>query len=397
MTVRRSVLRGLTRGVSGLGQLRRPADENGPEFDLTYVRTGPRTGASPLVVVPGGPGLASVLPYAALRRRAARLGLDLIMIEHRGVGLSRWDLAGRDLPARAMRIRAAVDDIAAVLAHEAVETALLVGSSYGSYLVACFGALYPERVAGMLLDSALQSATDLDLERQAVRSLLWDADTELAADVRRLHDDGADERRLLDVARAAYELGGADLLGPLLRARVWRRGEVAWRIMEAYASRDESIVTVPGVYEFDLAGVIGFRELGYGGQADGLPLDPALTYAPIASAFPSFEAEPIDLGEAVRDFAWPLVLLSGNRDLRTPPAIAQRVAAAAPDAVLVQIENGHSALETHPEALLAAARALSVGSHGQLPEQAVALDRLPRRGVAARSPQLLTALVRTGL
>ena len=295
-----------------------------------------------------------------------------------------------------MRIRAVVDDIAAVLGNEAVETALLVGSSYGSYLVSCFGAMYPERVGGMLLDSALQSASDIDLERQAVRSLFWDSDTEIAADVRRLYDDGADGRRLLDVARAAYELGGADLLGPLLRARVRRRGGGAWRIMEAYAARDESIVAVPGFYEFDLAGVIGFRELGYGGQSDGLPLDPALTYAPLASAFPSFEAEPVDLGRAVREFEWPLVLLSGNRDLRTPPAIARRVATAAPDAVLVHIENGHSALETHPEALLAAAGALSSGSHETLPGQAVALDRLPRRGLAAKSPQLLTMLVRTG-
>lgn len=396
MTVRRSVLRELATGISGLGQLRRPADENGPEFDLTYVRTGPRAGAPPLVVVPGGPGLASVLPYRALRRRAARLGLDLIMIEHRGVGLSRWDAAGRDLPTTAMRIRAVVDDIAAVLDHLAVEKALLVGSSYGSYLVSCFGAMHPERVAGMLLDSTLQSANDLDLERRAVRSLFWDADTEIAADVRRLYDDGVDDRRLLDMARAAYELGGADLLGPLLRARVRGRSGLAWRIMEAYASRDESIVTVPGVYEFDLVGVIGFRELGYGGQADGLPLDPALTYAPLASAFPPFEAEAVDLGEAVGDFAWPMVLLSGSRDLRTPPAIAHRVAAAAPDAVLVQIENGHSALETHPEALLAAAAALSSGQHEHLPARAVALDNLPRRGVAARSPQLLTALVGAG-
>lgn len=142
--------------------------------------------------------------------------------------------------------------------------------------------------------------------------------------------------------------------------------------------------------------MIGFRELGYGGQADGLPLDPALTYAPLASAFPPFEAEAVDLGEAVGDFAWPMVLLSGSRDLRTPPAIAHRVAAAAPDAVLVQIENGHSALETHPEALLAAAAALSSGQHEHLPARAVALDNLPRRGVAARSPQLLTALVGAG-
>lgn len=386
------MLRTVTTRVPGLRRVRRPADEEYPEFDLTYVRTGPRTGGPPIVVIPGGPGLGSVIPYWWFRRRATRLGLDLIMIEHRGVGLSRNDPAGRDLPTSAMRVRHVVDDIVAVLDHEEVEQALLVGSSYGSYLVTCFGALHPVRVAGMLLDSALQSAGDIDIERQAVRALLWNADTELAAHVRRLRTEGVDERHLLDVARAAYELGGVELLGPVLRRKLRSGGGLVWRILKAYASRDESIVTVPGVYEFDLAGVIGFRELGYGSESDGLPLDPALTYAPLGSVFPPFEAELIDLHRAVHEFAWPLILLSGSRDLRTPPAIAARVADSAPNAVQLLIENGHSALETHPEALLAAVGALASGRHHELPQQSAALSNLPRRGITARVPGFLTAL-----
>src|SRR5690606_15154256 len=102
-----------------------------------------------------------------------------------------------------------------------------------------------------------------------------------------------------------------------------------------------------GIYEFDLVGAIGFRELGYGGEPDGLPLDPALTYSPLAPQFPAFEAEPFDLIEDVRAFDWPLVLLTGSRDLRTPPAIASRVAAAVPGAISVPLANGHSALDTH--------------------------------------------------
>lgn len=380
--------------TAGVGRVRRPAGDDSPEFDLTYVRVGPRTAAPPLVVVPGGPGLASVLPYRTLRRRAARLGLEVIMVEHRGVGLSRTGLDGRDLPTSAMRIRSVVDDIAAVLDHESIDRALLVGSSYGSYLASCFGALHPERVSGMLLDSALQSADDIDLERQAIRSGFWAADTAIAADVRHLHAGGLDDRRLLDVVRAAYELGGDELLGPLLRER--RRSPLAptWRILEAYAARDDSIVRVPGVYEFDLAGVIGFRELGYGGVPDGLPLDPALTYGPLAPAFPAFDSEPVDLSRAVREFDWPLVLLSGRRDLRTPPAIAERVAAASPDATLVRIENGHSALETHPEALLATAAALASGAHRRLAQRPSAVGDLPRRGFTARSPDLLALVLR---
>lgn len=379
-----------------MNRLRRPSGGDCPEFDLTYVRTGPRTSSPPLVVIPGGPGLASVVPYIGFRRRAARLGHDVIMIEHRGVGRSRTDIHSRDLPPSAMWISEVVDDIAAVLDHESVETALFVGSSYGSYLAATFGARHSGRVAGMLLDSALQSAEDGDLERHAVRSLFWEADTALAADVRQLYRDGVDERILLDVVRAAYELGGAELTAPLVRARVGGRGTLAWRLMEAYATRGESLMSVPGVYEFELAGVIGFRELGYGGRPDGLPLDPALTYAPLARRFPNFVAEPTDLHRAAAKFDWPMVLLSGSRDLRTPPAIAERVAAAAPDATLVRITNGHSALESHPEALLVAASALASGSHDLLPSRENDLDRLPRRGLAARVPDLLAALVRLG-
>ncbi|WP_187352056.1 alpha/beta fold hydrolase [Allosaccharopolyspora coralli] len=61
-------------------------------FELAYVRTGGADGV-PVVLVPGGPGLASVLPYWNLRSKATARGLDVIMMEHRGVGLSRQDTA----------------------------------------------------------------------------------------------------------------------------------------------------------------------------------------------------------------------------------------------------------------------------------------------------------------
>ena len=67
------------------------------EFDLFYVRTG-RKSAHPLVIIPGGPGAASIALYRGFRRRAAAEGLDVIMVEHRGVGMSRHDDSGADLP-----------------------------------------------------------------------------------------------------------------------------------------------------------------------------------------------------------------------------------------------------------------------------------------------------------
>lgn len=389
---RSAVTRALAVGAPGVRRVRRPADASGPTFDLTYVRTGPRTSV-PAVVIPGGPGLGSVVPYRALRRRAARLGLDLIMVEHRGVGLSRTDLHGADLPGSAMRISAVVDDIAAVLDREGVRSAVVVGSSYGSYVASGFAARFPGRVEGLLLDSALQSAEVVEEERRAVRALFWEADTPVAQQVRALYASGEDDRRLLGVLRAAYELDGVDVVDPLLRRRGDRGPALAWRLLEAYADRSQSMANVPGVYEFDLVGAIGFRELGYGATPDGLPLDPALTYAPIAHRFPPFVGEPFDLAREAPGFRWPVVLLSGSRDLRTPPAIAERVAALAPFSTLVGIENGHSALDTHPEALLRALTLLVAGRHRELPQQAAELNRLPRRGIAARSPALLRLLL----
>jgi len=389
-----SVLSAIGRRLLGVRTLRRSATDDAPAFDLSYVRTGPTGKYPPAVVIPGGPGLGSILPYRALRSIAARRGLDLIMVEHRGIGLSRKDVTGKDLPQSAMRITHVLGDIAAVLDHESVERTYVVGSSYGSYLASSFGIAYPERVEGMLLDSALQSAGDIDIERQAVRGLLWDADSEAARLMRQLTEAGINQRVLLDVSRAAYELNGDAVLTLLLRDRLrWRRNW-AWRMLESYATRDSSLMRFPGIYEFDLVGTIGFRELGYGGEPDGLPLDPALTYAPLVSQFPGFAGEPFDLIMGARGFDWPLVILSGSRDLRTPRPIAERTAAAAPHAVIVPLENGHSALDTHPLALLNALEWLLRGQQEGLPSIAARLDRLPHKGVAARAPDVLAALLR---
>jgi len=395
----------LAASVRGVRRVRRPATPTAPAFDLAYVRTGPRS-SEPIVVVPGGPGLGSVLPYRRFRRRAAALGLDVIMMEHRGVGLSRADADGRSLPLSAMRMVDVIDDLAAVLDAEGERRAYISGSSYGSYVAAGFGARHPERVAGMLLDSALQSVADRDAERAMIRGLFVDGDTRIAASVRTLLDEGSDPRILLGVLRAAYELGGEELLEPLLRQRLQgarrtdRRGRPGrgshrhgsvWSALETYVDKAESEAHVPGFYEFDLVGAIAFRELGFGPDPDGSALDPSLTYAPVADRFPRFAGEPFDLTAAAADFEWPTVLLTGSRDLRTPAAVAQRVAEAAPDTVLVEIENGHSALESHPLALLHALQRLSRGEQRRLPAESAMMNALPRRGLVAGLPRLLTA------
>lgn len=392
-TLTHHALRAVAARTRGLCRLRRPETANAPSFDLAYVRAA-RSYGIPIVVIPGGPGLASVLPYRGLRAQAARRGLDVIMIEHRGVGLSRTGRDGRDLPASAMWVTDVVDDIAAVLDREGIDRSYIVGASYGSYLASAFGARHPDRVAGMLLDSALQSTHDLDIERACLRDLFWNAETPEAHAVRELIAAGEDERRVLGVVRAAYELGGAALTRPLLAHRVKHPRSTAWSALELYAGRGESLPHLPFSYEFGLAGVIAFRELHYGAPPDGQPLDPALTYQPLAPRFPAFGGERFDLPAAAAGFTWTVALLSGTRDLRTPPAIAERTASIVPDATLALIDNGHSALESHPLALLHATRRLVEGKMHLLPAETAAIDRMPRRGLTARIPALLAAGLR---
>ena len=132
--------------------------------------------AHPLVVIPGGPGAASVALYRGFRRRAAAEGLDVIMVEHRGVGLSRHDDRGADLPPEALTIDQVVDDVAAVLDDAGVDKAVIYGTSYGTYLAAGFGVRHPHRVHAMVLDSPVLSAQDIDAVREAARRLLWNGD-----------------------------------------------------------------------------------------------------------------------------------------------------------------------------------------------------------------------------
>jgi len=126
MNAKRRKVHNRLAGLPGVRPVRRPVGVPGradEEFDLYYARTG-RKSEHPLVIIPGGPGAASIALYRGLRRRAAVNGLDVIMIEHRGVGMSRHDDTGTDLPPGALTVDAAVDDIAAVLDDAHVQSFL---------------------------------------------------------------------------------------------------------------------------------------------------------------------------------------------------------------------------------------------------------------------------------
>jgi pimeloyl-ACP methyl ester carboxylesterase len=368
--------------LPGVRPVRRPVTPgSAEEFDLFYVRTG-RKAKHPVVILPGGPGVASIALYRGLRRRAAAEGLDVIMIEHRGVGMSRHDDSGADLPPEALTIEQVVDDVAAVLDDAQVNSAIIYGTSYGTYVAAGVGVRHPGRVHAMILDSPLLARDDIDAVRRALRSVLWhghDPETkDLAHKVRRLVDHGVMTPAAAQLAAAVYGFGGAELLERQLDLLLGGR-RLLWSGMNRVAAYTVGR-KAPYRNETDLVGRIGYRELNYGGTPDGLPLDPAAAMREFASGETEFEAEPFDLVAEMPRFGWPTVVISGGRDLTTPPAVAERIADLVPGAVLVRLATtGHSVLDTKESAALRIAGLVATGRYAALPGQAATLDTLPNR------------------
>jgi proline iminopeptidase len=359
--------------------IRRPSDAGDQAFDLFYVRTG-RKSAHPLVVIPGGPGAASIALYRGFRRRASAEGLDVIMVEHRGVGMSRHDDSGADLPPEALTIEQVVDDVAAVLDDAHVDKAVIYGTSYGTYIAAGLGVRHADRVHAMILDSPVLSAQDIDAVREATRRLLWDGDTpetaDLAAKVRQLVGQDMLSPEATQLAAAVYGFAGPAVLRRQLdlllagRLALWSAlGRGARFLFERKA---------PYRHEPDLVGRIGYRELNYAAAPDGKPLDPAVAYREFDIDTTEFEAEPFDLVDAMPKFSWPTVVISGGRDLITPPAVARRIASLIPGAVLVDLATaGHSAIDLRERAALDIIKASYDGTSAGLPARAKKLDSAP--------------------
>ncbi|WP_156765692.1 alpha/beta fold hydrolase, partial [Mycobacterium sp. 1245499.0] len=195
-------------------------------------------------------------------RRAAAAGLDVIMVEHRGVGMSRHDDSGADLPPQSMTVNQVVDDVAAVLDDAQAQSAVIYGASYGTYIAAGVGVRHPQRVRGMVLDSPLLSRHDIVIVRRAIRRLLLKGDSPETASVapkmRKLVDAGIMDAAATQVVATIYGYGGADLLERQLDLLLDGRKLLWWAL-----SRFTTLGNLPFRYEEDLVSRIAFRELDY--------------------------------------------------------------------------------------------------------------------------------------
>ncbi|MDH6244507.1 proline iminopeptidase [Mycobacterium sp. OTB74] len=385
-------------GVRSVRRAVAAPERQGQDFDLYYVRSGPKS-SQPVIFVPGGPGAASIGSYRNLRKSAVAAGLDVIMVEHRGVGMSRHDDAGADLPAEALTIDAAVDDIAAVLDAEEVDTAVVYGTSYGSYLASGLGVRHPGRVQAMVLDSPLLCADDIDEVRAATRAVLWDgtapSTARLAQKVQTMVAAGQLTPWALQLAAGLYGLLGPDVLEQELDLVQTGRGLLWGAIGQSTKMLFER--KTPYRHEPDLVGHIGYRELNYGAEPDGLPIDPALAYRELATGEKDFVAEPYDLVSEMPNFEWPTVVLSGGRDLTTPPAVARRIAELIPRSVLVELPTaGHSVLDQRERSALAVARAVRDGQLDDLPSRTAELD-MPNLPLRLMTRGIVTAMAAEGM
>ncbi|SLM92289.1 alpha/beta fold hydrolase [Brachybacterium nesterenkovii] len=367
----------------------RPVSADDPRlFPLRYARAGAgrdgrRSGLPPIVILPDGPELASVLPYDVLRRMMTMRGLDVIMVEHRGVGLSRLDAEGRDLPADAMRLAEVVGDVLAVLNRSGVERAVLYGVGYGAALAQILAAEHPERVHSLVLDSPLTSADDEAVGQRRFRELYWEgADPQtasIASVLRGLVEDGVlDGPSAGPVLAAVHEYGGPDAVGDLVDLLAQGRGALTWRSIREVLTR-EWLQSTPYVFENDLVARIARTELGMGSHADGGDLDPlALLAEQVADAAP-FAGEPFDLHALSRRITAPTLVLAGAEDLVSPPEIARDLAGRIPGAHLLELPGlGHSILDAHPNVAIVAAWWSAAGCADQLAGRERELAAIPR-------------------
>jgi pimeloyl-ACP methyl ester carboxylesterase len=224
------------------------------------------------------------------------------------------------------------------------------------------------------------SAQDIDAVRQQTRRLLWYGESpetaDLAAKVRELVHQDKLSPAATQLAAAVYGFAGPRVLRRQLDLLLTGR-RALWSVLDrgAHFLFERK---APYRHEPDLVSRIGYRELNYAADPDGKPLDPAVAYRELATGTTEFEAEPFDLVEQMPKFTWPTVVISGGRDLITPPAVARRIASLIPGAVLVDLATaGHSAIDLRERAALDIIKATYEGTSSGLPARAKKLDSTP--------------------
>ena len=122
------------------------------QVDIGYETFGTSTGAPPLLVVNGGPGLshAYLLPTNVWKQLAHRR--QVIFYDQRGTGASKAVQAGAP-----QTMEAQVADLEAVRKGLGLTKVVLVGDSYGGLLSIAYACTHPDHIAKLVLSDAAGS------------------------------------------------------------------------------------------------------------------------------------------------------------------------------------------------------------------------------------------------
>jgi proline iminopeptidase len=328
------------------------AAPDGPGFDLAYAEAGTNQAGPTLVLLPGGPGLASVLPYRKVRKRLAAHGLHVVTPEHRGVGLSRHTPDGVLLPGEAITLEQAACDVLAVAAAVGGERAILAGSSYGGYLALEVARRAPGRFRALVLDSTAASVRRPERDHQ--RACFWDG-TEpgwfaRAKRVRALAEAGiASDDELAMAVPLVYELAGPEALDRLLARAEDGHVRVLKRLHRLGAQEIEG-GRRPLVFDGDLTLPIWLGRMAPE-RPDGRPFDRSRGLVEARAAHPNVPDDPFDATPWLSELTAPALILQGARDMRVPPAAVEELLAGLPDARRITFTHaGHDLLRLRTRA-----------------------------------------------
>lgn len=178
-----------------------------------------------------------------------------------------------------------------------IDQVIIYGSSYGSYLAGVFGARYPDRVAGMVLDSAMLDASGQHVSAQALNELYWRGTAttrDHAARVRSLAEQGfLNPSEAGSALQILHESGGPDSVAKMLTLLEAGRGTRVLTWIQQLGKTD-IMRTRPFLMEFDLVAHYAITELGYGSAhdaADG-PLTTADALSNAARGYSPFTGAP---------------------------------------------------------------------------------------------------------
>jgi proline iminopeptidase len=261
--------------------------------DLAYETFGARGASLPVIAVNGGPGLSHA--YMMQNDLWQRVGRDhfVVLYDQRGTGKSKPVKQGA-----AQTMEAQVADLDAVRAALKLDKVALVGDSYGGMLSMAYAVAHPEHVAKLVLSDSPPPN--------------WKTMVHLLPDVfPDLEEQGDAEAKKLGEGTDAAEQAG-------LRNH-FRMIFYSPELRDAYMAKMGDLGFEPGV----------------------------------AAAISKSTTE-MDLTAQIKDFHFPVLVITGRYDMNVAPLTAWRMAHEIPGAKIVFFEkSGHLPAYEEPEKYLA--------------------------------------------